>query len=169
MNANSGYRGWSMSVRAAEAYENDEMPKSRWTKRAMLARIREYCDDYGAELSDAAIACLEGLSKDELFRRFFYRSSWHHTSKFFNATDFYALDESALDEYIERPVARTYHIVFSHSGNLTSRSHKVRSRKTYKTFRLAEKRLERAGFCEAEYGYRKGPFFAAISFDEVEV
>lgn len=66
MNASSGYVGWSMSRRAAAACEDGEMPKSKWTK------------------------------KDELFHTFLYNSSWHHTSKFFNETDFYAIDEDAL-------------------------------------------------------------------------
>lgn len=31
-----------------------------------------------------------------MFERFFHESSWHHTSKFFNETDFYKLDEDAV-------------------------------------------------------------------------
>lgn len=34
MDVNSGYIGYSMSRRAAEAYEDGEMPKSKWTKKA---------------------------------------------------------------------------------------------------------------------------------------
>ena len=34
--------------------------------------------------------------RDEVFERFFHESSWHHTSKFFNETDFYKLDEDAV-------------------------------------------------------------------------
>ena len=79
MNASSGYVGWSMSRRAAAACEDGEMPKSKWTK------------------------------KDELFHTFLYNSSWHHTSKFFNETDFYAIDEDALaarsPEMSDRPLA----------------------------------------------------------------
>ena len=43
---NKGYDGYSMSIRAREAYEDGEMPKSKWTKKAMLEAIREYCEDY---------------------------------------------------------------------------------------------------------------------------
>ncbi len=39
---------------------------------------------------------LKGMHKDEVFERFFHESSWHHTSKFFNETDFYKLDEDAV-------------------------------------------------------------------------
>lgn len=81
-----------MSKRAVGAYEDGEMPASKWTKARMLSAIDGYLDS-----SD--LACdldLEALRKDELFERFFYLSSWHHTSKFCNATDFYAIDEDAL-------------------------------------------------------------------------
>lgn len=36
MDVNSGYIGHSMSRRAAEAYEDGEMPNSKWTKKAMV-------------------------------------------------------------------------------------------------------------------------------------
>lgn len=38
-----GYLGSSMSVRAAEAYEQGEMPISRWTKTAIIQAVKDYC------------------------------------------------------------------------------------------------------------------------------
>ena len=38
------------------------------------------------------------MRKAELFDRYFSCTSWHHTSKFFNATDFYSVDGLMLDE-----------------------------------------------------------------------
>lgn len=93
MDVNSGYIGYSMSRRAAEAYEDGEMPKSKWTKKAMVAAIQSYCDEFDM-LFDPDL--LKGMHKDEVFERFFYESSWHHTSKVFNETDFYKLDEDAV-------------------------------------------------------------------------
>lgn len=93
MDVNSGYIGHSMSRRAAEAYEDGEMPKSKWTKKAMVAAIQSYCDEFDM-LFDPDV--LKGMHKDEVFERFFHESSWHHTSKFFNETDFYKLDEDAV-------------------------------------------------------------------------
>lgn len=93
MDVNSGYIGYSMSRRAAEAYEDGEMPKSKWTKKAMVAAIQSYCDEFDM-LFDPDL--LKGMHKDEVFERFFHESSWHHTSKFFNETDFYKLDEDAV-------------------------------------------------------------------------
>lgn len=69
------------------------MPKSKWTKKAMVAAIQSYCDEFDM-LFDPDL--LKGMHKDEVFERFFYESSWHHTSKVFNETDFYKLDEDAV-------------------------------------------------------------------------
>lgn len=93
MDVNSGYIGHSMSRRAAEAYEDGEMPKSKWTKKAMVAAIQSYCDEFDMFFDPDV---LKGMRKDEVFERFFHESSWHHTSKFFNETDFYKLDEDAV-------------------------------------------------------------------------
>lgn len=93
MDVNSGYIGHSMSRRAAEAYEDGEMPKSKWTKKAMVAAIQAYCDEFDMLF---APDMLKGLRKDEMFERFFHESSRHHTSKFFNETDFYKLDEDEV-------------------------------------------------------------------------
>ena len=81
-----------MSRRALEAYENGEKPKSKWTKKAIIAAIRQACDE-----SDLAYdPGVEKMRRDDLFEKFLYNSSWHHTSKFFNETDFYALDEDEV-------------------------------------------------------------------------
>ena len=68
MDVNSGYIGHSMSRRAAEAYEDGEMPKSKWTKKAMVAAIQSYCDEFDM-LFDPDV--LKGMRKDEVFERFF--------------------------------------------------------------------------------------------------
>lgn len=90
MDVNSGYIGHSMSRRAAEAYELGEMPKSKWTKKAMVTAIQSYCDEFDMSFDPDV---LKGMRKDDMFERFFHKSSWHHTSKFFNETDFYKLAE----------------------------------------------------------------------------
>lgn len=99
---NSGYIGWSMSLRAAEAYEFGEMPKSKWTKKAIIEALRVMCD----ELDLVYDPSVERMRKAELFDRFLYKSSWHHTSKFFNETDFYAVDEDEVAETF-RPMTET--------------------------------------------------------------
>lgn len=88
MDVNSGYIGYSMSRRAAEAYEDGEKPRSKWTKKAMIAAIKDACDDLDLAYDPA----IEKMKKAELFHTFLYNSSWHHTGKFFNETDFYAIE-----------------------------------------------------------------------------
>lgn len=91
-NMNSGYSGWSMSKNAVAAYDSGEKPKSKWTKKTMLAAIADYCEEYDLALD----LDVSKLTKAELFERFFEWSSWHHTGKFCNVTDFYQLDEREL-------------------------------------------------------------------------
>ena len=75
---NSGYDGYRMSKRAAEAYGNGERPLSRWTKKELLAAIRD--------------ERIRKYSLPVLKSYFLWRSSWHHTSRFANSTDFYSID-----------------------------------------------------------------------------
>lgn len=91
---NSGYVGWSMSVSAEEAYENGEMPRSKWTKKAMVAFMQGYPDSYDMVLTIDP----NKYTKDELFKQFFEYKGWHHTSKFCNETSFYGLDEGVIWE-----------------------------------------------------------------------
>lgn len=52
MDASSGYIGWSMSRNAAAAYADGEMPKSKWTKAAMVEAIKGCCDDNDLAYAD---------------------------------------------------------------------------------------------------------------------
>lgn len=38
-NMNSGYSGYSMSNRAVDAYEDGEMPLSKWTKKMIISEV----------------------------------------------------------------------------------------------------------------------------------
>ena len=70
--ANRGYVGYSMSVRAARAYSEGKLPKSKAAK------------ELGIPV--------------KLFTELFRPSEWHHTSSKFNVTDFY--DMEAIREEI---------------------------------------------------------------------
>lgn len=89
----AGYRGYSMSNNAYDAYTNGEMPASKWTKEAMLEAIYA--------IYPQCPKLIEKLRKQELFDYFFYPSSWHHTSKMYNRTDFYAVSEIAVERITE--------------------------------------------------------------------
>lgn len=97
MNYNSGYIGYSMSVRASEAYDNGEMPLSKWTKSAIVSAISAI-DESKAEL-------LAKLPAKVLKEKALYNSSWHHTSNHFNRTEFYAIDEDFIEHVTEDDVS----------------------------------------------------------------
>ena len=87
-----GYIGASMSANAQAAYEAGEMPRSKWTKAAIIAVLRGYCDEMDL-LYDPAV---ESETKAALFDRFIAYSSWHHTGAYARETEFFALDEAAV-------------------------------------------------------------------------
>lgn len=86
-NMNSGY---SMSNRAVDAYEDGEMPFSKWTKKMIISEVVEHEHFTEEELKK--------YHKNVLAEYFLFESSWHHTSKFCNATDFYSIDEDIAKE-----------------------------------------------------------------------
>lgn len=69
MDVNSGYIGYSMSRRAAEAHENGEMPRSKWTKKTMAAAIRSYCDAFDMLLHARRIERADGADTGTLAAR----------------------------------------------------------------------------------------------------
>ena len=89
-NMNSGYSGYSMSNRAVDAYEDGEMPLSKWTKKMIISEVVEHEHFTEEELKK--------YPKNVLAEYFLFESSWHHTSKFCNATDFYSIDEDIAKE-----------------------------------------------------------------------
>lgn len=90
----TGYVGSSMSENAVLAYNAGEKPKSKWTKTQMIATLKTYCEEFDL----AYDATIEKMTKATIFDAFFRWTSWHHTGKFANETDFYGLDDSAVLE-----------------------------------------------------------------------
>lgn len=89
----AGYYNYSMSNNAVWAYENGEMPLSKWTKSSIL----EACGDKAEMLKPLTVA--------ELRAEVLICSSWHHTSKHYNRTDFYMIDVEKLSEITNEDVA----------------------------------------------------------------
>lgn len=90
-NMNSGYCGYSMSKRAAEAYDSGEKPLSKWRKTDILNKLE--CFGKDTEI-------LKKYSLNTLKKYFIERSSRHHTSKFANETVFYEVKD--IDVSCER-------------------------------------------------------------------
>ena len=80
---NNGYDGYSMSIRAREAYENGEKPKSKWTKKEIIEHIKQS--------NPSIVSIVSKMSLLEIKNYFLYRSSWHQTSQMYNRTDFYSM------------------------------------------------------------------------------
>ena len=89
-----GYIGTKMSERAFEAHNNGEKPYSQWSKEDLL-----YC------LPSAIFEQAKKLTLSELKSELLYNSSWHHTGNCFNRTDFYAIDDTAVEELTAEKIA----------------------------------------------------------------
>lgn len=90
---NSGYIGYSMSVRAGIAYDNGELPLSRWTKAYVIDAMAKA--NYGKDL----INMIGKLPVETIRSTCLEFAGKHHTSKCCNLTSFYALkNEEELRE-----------------------------------------------------------------------
>lgn len=91
----AGYYGFSMSNNAVDAYESGERPWSKWTKGAILEEV----DDLIANGVEIAVD-RKALGKVPVLRLkqlLLVNSSWHHTSSWYNSTDFYAVSDARLE------------------------------------------------------------------------
>ncbi|MFR4802150.1 MAG: hypothetical protein ACLT98_01675 [Eggerthellaceae bacterium] len=93
-----GYLGSSMSVRAAEAYEQDEMPISRWTKTAIIQAVKDYCFDFDLAYDPD----IKKKTKAELAKEFLEYKSWHHSSRTAREVEFFGLNEDAVCRSFEQ-------------------------------------------------------------------
>ena len=93
-----GYLGSSMSVRAAEAYEQGEMPISRWTKTAIIHAVKDYCFDFDLAYDPD----IEKKTKAELAKEFLEYKSWHHSSRTAREVEFFGLNEDAVCRSFEQ-------------------------------------------------------------------
>lgn len=90
---NSGYYGYKMSKRAHDAYDHGEKPFTRWTKKDILEVLEDN------EISEEDLKKLSKYSAKTLRAYFLEMSSWHHTSSYANATDFYMVNSDIPIDY----------------------------------------------------------------------
>lgn len=90
----AGYNGYSMSNNAREAYSNGEMPKSKWNKTNIIDMLETELDENAEE----KIELLKELDGTSLKDYCLERTSWHHTSKYYNETDFYSINVDKIEE-----------------------------------------------------------------------
>lgn len=90
----AGYRGFSMSNNAADAYNSGEKPFSKWTKKEILKEIES--------LNVKTFELFKKMKVKTLKDNFLYKSSWHHSSKFYNEVDFYSVDIDKIESVSEK-------------------------------------------------------------------
>lgn len=105
MNMNSGYVGWSMSQRAYQAYEDGEMPLSKWNKKLIIEAIQQKVEDEELVIK-FDIELFKKLSVKTMKMFYLYNSSWHHTGKYCRVTEFYSLNDYALEELTNEEILR---------------------------------------------------------------
>ena len=87
----AGYKGYSMSNNAVEAYNNEEKPLSKWTKDDILKNIEKAIQKDNLTLQ-CSIEKLKSAPVKVLKDLCLYHSSWHNTSNRYNKTYFYSMD-----------------------------------------------------------------------------
>lgn len=100
----AGYKGYSMSNNAVNAYENGEKPFSKWTKADIVREIRNSELEFNFSMEK-----IKKVPVKVLRDRCLIKTSWHHTSSYYNTTDFYSVDldfltevdDKKIDEWIE--------------------------------------------------------------------
>lgn len=103
----TGYSGYSMSNNAVESYNAGERPKSKWTKADILSELSQ------SGIPKEKLAVLKGLPVALLKTLCLRYTGWHHTSSYYNRTEFYMVDPDRvrsmsvrdLSSYSDRPVA----------------------------------------------------------------
>ena len=90
----AGYRGFSMSNNAVDAYISGEKPFSKWTKSEILKEIES--------LDVKTFDLFKKMKVKTLKDNFLYKSSWHHSSKFYNEVDFYSVDTDKIESISEK-------------------------------------------------------------------
>lgn len=94
-----GYDGYSMSNSARASEEAGSLPMSKWTKKEILAQIEEHTHEL-----NPFIFILEKCKKADLVEICLESDGWHHTSKYYNKTEFYCIQSprDVVRELIKR-------------------------------------------------------------------
>lgn len=129
----AGYNGYSMSNNAAAAYNSGEKPLSKWTKIAIFEEITENCD-----IPEEKMTVLQKMTVKELKKEFLHWSSWHHTSKMYNCTDFYSLVFERIEEIT---IAEIEDIIANRKKSSRRPKEVIETEKTEKVARKAEKEV----------------------------
>lgn len=160
---NNGYKGFSMSNRAVEAYDNGEKPLSKWTKKEIIEKLtNEYSVYFSINvLKRAPVKVVKDLV--------LVKTSWHHTSNWYNETDFYSIDEEQLSELTNEKIIHA----------INDYEKKKENKKTNKKYKGKIEYLEWSGtrkhpkatkkIIEDIYIEERGCFFIVTDENNVEI
>lgn len=98
----AGYNGYSMSNNAVYAYLDGEKPYSKWNKEELIESIKYLNPSVGEKIEE--LKCTVEFLKE----KFLIYTSYHHTSKFYNKTDFYKIDDDLLEDYSVADLEKDY-------------------------------------------------------------
>lgn len=101
----AGYKGWSMSNNAVSAYEGGEMPRSKWSKDKIMCRIRRMVRNNEINLS-CSLGELQRTPLEVLRENCLQYSSWHHTGKYYQTTDFYSINIDSIEELTDEKLKK---------------------------------------------------------------
>lgn len=99
-----GYVNYSMSENAANAYRNGEKPLSKWGKRDILSAV--FCAIQSGEIEvNFSMELFRKLPVSAMRETVLCATSWHHTSSYYNKTDFYSLDAYELEALTDSAIS----------------------------------------------------------------
>ena len=98
-----GYYGYSMSNNAVAAYEQGEKPLSKWNKSDLIQGVQETIRDYDIT-PKFSMDKLKKQSVSTIRDCVLEKSSWHHTSSYYNRTDFYEISSQKLEELTDEEI-----------------------------------------------------------------
>lgn len=101
----AGYIGFSMSRNAADARDRGLRPISEWNKRTILEEIHEAIENEELSLQ-FDYELLTKVKLADLKRIALVYEEWHHTSKFYNKTDYFGIDYCSLEDMTEDDVIK---------------------------------------------------------------
>lgn len=102
----AGYYRYSMSNNAKDAYKNGIMPYYKWTKKTILSVLKKKAKKEKFEIKEEHLLTFNKMPAQQLRETLLYYSEWHHTSSWYNKTDFYALYYDANEDYASIPIER---------------------------------------------------------------
>lgn len=87
----SGYCGYAKSNNAVQAESEGKYPLSKWSKKLVLIEMKKQCLD--DDFIKAVKKCTMNFIKEKLLKSYEY----HHTSLYYNVTDYYELEFDKYD------------------------------------------------------------------------